>query len=380
MEKKIIFWCKQGIIDENTANLLLDDIKQDSAKRRKIQLNILIYTISVILIGLGVITFVSANYWIIELLNRTKILKIILLLGVTLSTFWGGFELAYVRKNFPRLGNALIFLSTLLIGGTYALIGQVYHTNANSSSLMFIWLISILPVAYLFKSKAVNIISIVLLILGIVFYYMELAIDKSLIWTIFIPILCGMILYTVGNIPIVLKKYNDFSLMYKVVGMLPIFITLLILTCISESSYHITSPYYILPIVVLILLNFLNIIINKSNDFLLKIETIFSVAMLCLLLLLLILPSVNVGLTIFCANLFIITMLVFGFYYGYKFENEKIISATNKILMLYLLVSYFRWGWSFMDKTLFFLLGGFGLLTVGILLEKNKIKLYKRED
>ena len=258
MEKKIIFWCKQGIIDENTANLLLADIKQDSAKRRKIQLNILIYTISVILIGLGVITFVSANYWIIELLNRTKILKIILLLGVTLSTFWGGFELAYVRKNFPRLGNALIFLSTLLIGGTYALIGQVYHTNANSSSLMFIWLISILPVAYLFKSKAVNIISIVLLILGIVFYYMELAIDKSLIWTIFIPILCGMILYTVGNIPIVLKKYNDFSLMYKVVGMLPIFITLLILTCVSESSYHITSLYYILPIVVLILLNFLN--------------------------------------------------------------------------------------------------------------------------
>ena len=73
-------------------------------------------------------------------------------------------------------------------------------------------------------------------------------------------------------------------------------------------------------------------------------------------------------------------MLVFGFYYGYKFENEKIISATNKILMLYLVVRYFRWGWSFMDKTLFFLLGGFGLLTLGILLEKNKIKLYKRED
>ena len=380
MEKKIEKWLAEGLIDKNIALQMLSDIKADKAKSARIKTNIAIYTIAVVLIGLGVITFISANDWIIALLNSSDILKILLMSLVTILSFAGGYTLAYEKKNFVRLGNALIVLSSLLIGGTYALIGQVYHLNANSSFLMFLWMFSILPVAYFFKSYAVNIISIVLLVLGFIFFYAELAIDTALVWTIFMPIFSGITLYTIGNIPFVLKKYNEFSLAYKIVGTLPIFITLLILTCSVEHSYQINSAYYIVPIILLMLINFFNYMKEVEVNTLLKTETIAIEVMLALLLLLLVLPSVQTWFVVILANVFIIAMIVFGFNYGYKFENGKIIAITNWMLTIYLIVNYLRWGWSFMDKSLFFILGGSALLTLGLFLEKRRKEVVRKDN
>lgn len=379
MEKKITKWLNDGLIDNLIAQKMLDEIKEDKIKARNIKINVTIYTIAVILIGLGVITFISANDWILQLLNSSDLLKIVLMAGITLLSFIGGYKLAYEKQIFPKLGNALIVLSSLLIGGTYGLIGQIYHINANSSSLMFLWLISILPVAYMFKSAVINIISIVIMILGFIFFYAELALDTALIWTIFVPITLGIILYSLGNIPIVLNKYNNFSLSYKIVGAIPIFITFLILTCSVEHSYHITSGFYIIPIISLIVFNALNYFMQKNSNTLLKTETISSIVILFALLLLLILHAVNTGIVIFFANIFIIAMLFFGFNYGYKFEQERIIGITNWMLIIYLLVNYCRWGWNFMDKTLFFILGGTCLLLLGLYLEKRKKEVGRKD-
>ncbi len=378
MEKRIEQWMKEGLIDEKTAAQMQQDIKAEKEKLRKTKINILIYTIAVILIGTGVITFISANDWLLELLNSNNILKITLMTLITIASFFGGCILAYEKKNFPKLGNALIFLSSILIGGTYALIGQIYNINANSASLMFLWMISILPLAYLFKSKAINIVSIILAILGIIYFYENLALDKGCIWTVFIPVLSGIMFYSIGNIHFILNKYNDFSLSYKITGALPIFITLLVLTCSVEKSYHIISAYYIIPIVLLILLNLINFSIQKNKNMLLKIETFSLITFLILLLLLLTLPGVSVPFVIIMANLFIIAMIFFGFNYGYKFENIHIIGTANWMLIIYLTVNYCRWGWSFMDKSLFFFLGGICLLTLGLYLEKKRKTVIKK--
>lgn len=372
MEKKVSKWLNEGLIDKETAEKLLLDIKEDKEKARKTKVNVTIYTAAVILIGLGVITFIAANDWILKLLNSSDILKIFLMTLITTGSFLGGYKLCYEKKNYPKLGKALIVLSSILIGATYALIGQIYHSNANSSSLMFLWLLSILPVAYLFKSRAVNIISIILLILGVIYLYNELALDSLLIWTIFIPVLSGAILYTAGNVPVVLEKYNDFSLSYKVTGILPIFITLLVLTCSVEHSYNITSPYYTVPLLLLFIINLLNYLFRKEDSLLLKIETIFMCVIIIMLLILLLLPSVSTVAVMILANLLIITIISLGFHYGYKFEQGSIIGATNQMLTIYIAVNYCRWGFSYMDKSLFFILGGVFLLAFGMFLEKRR--------
>ena len=378
MEKKIYKWLNDGLFDEQAAQKMLDEIKEDREKTARTKINITIYTIAVVLIGLGIITFISANDWLLELLENNDLLKIFLMMMITYCSFRGGYCLAYEKKTYPKLGNALMFLSTLLIGGTYALIGQIYNTNANTSTIFFIWLISILPVAYLFKSRAINVLSIILLVTGILLFYLDLAIDDGLVWTIYMPIFCGIILYSAGNIPIVLNKFNDFSLSYKIIGILPIFITFLILTCTAEDSYHISSAYYTVPIVLLLIFNTANYMLQKKCTTLLKIETVSIITVLCLLIMLLTLPSVNINFVMILANILISAMIAFGFYYGYKFEIEKIINTTNWMLTIYLLVNYCRWGWSFMDKTVFFMFGGISLLSLGLFLEKQKREVFKK--
>lgn len=379
MEKKIEKWLGCGFIDKQTACKLLADVKEDEAKQRKIKLTVLIYTLAVIFIGLGVITFICANDWILELLNASDLLKILLMGTATIGSFWGGYELAYNKKNYPKLGNALFILASLLIGGTYALLGQIYNINADSSFLLFLWVISILPVAYIFRNRAINLISILLFILCIIFFYAELSIDKFMAWTVFIPLLCGLILYNAGNIPIVLNKYNDFSLSYKIVGILPVYITLLVLTCSVEESYQLTSPFYIAPLLLLMLFGVFNYIFQKNSTVLLKIETISLVLLPVLLMLMLIAPYVSVAFVMLFANALLVAIIAFGFYYGYKFENVKIIGITNFMTTIYLTVNYCRWGWSFMDKSAFFIFGGIVLLALGIFLEKKRKEVITRD-
>ena len=70
-----------------------------------------------------------------------------------------------------------------------------------------------------------------------------------------------------------------------------------------------------------------------------------------------------------------------GMYWGYKFEKVSLINLSNFFLLIYLLTVYYRYGWNYIDKTLFFLIGGIGLVSLGIFLEKDKNRrLNKKEE
>ena len=380
MEKMIYKWLNANMISQETAGVLLDDIKKEKARQHRIRLNICIYTVATVFIGLGVILFIAANDWLLKILTSLPVLQIAILTTLTVSSLFFGYKLAYEGNKFPKLGHSAIFLSTLLIGGTYALTGQNYHINANNSSLLFLWLLSILPVAYIFRNFATNVVAIILYILGTIFYYSELSLDVGLTWTIFIPFLLGTTLYSIGNIPIIVEKFNKFSISYKLTGLTPIFVTLLILACSVEETYEQTSPYYIIPIVLLIGLNFINYEMNKNRNLLFKIEIGYIISLLLSLLFIITLPSVSVLSVMILANLAIITMISVGYNYGYKFENNNIIALTNWFVIIYLTTNYCRWGWDMMDKALFFILGGIGLLALGMYLENRRKKLIKKED
>ena len=114
--KDIERWLKKGLIDEKLAEILNTDLKEEVEKKQKFTTQIVLYTIGVILLGTGVITFVAGNDWILELLQSIPVLQIIILFICAAASLLGGWKLGFETKKFPRLGGALIFLSTLLIG------------------------------------------------------------------------------------------------------------------------------------------------------------------------------------------------------------------------------------------------------------------------
>jgi len=128
--------------------------KKPVQKKKPLDLVKVISTIGAIILGLGIILFAATNWFKIP-----NIIRMIILLITTAGVFYLGYHFSYKRKNYPILGKALLFLSTLCYGGSVFLIAQIYNVPANSHWLILIWAFSILPIAYFLSSTPVFILS-----------------------------------------------------------------------------------------------------------------------------------------------------------------------------------------------------------------------------
>ena len=363
-------WLKKGLIDENLAGILSEDLRIENKKRRKIAAQIVLYTIGVLLLGVGVISFVAENDWILELLEKTPLLQMFILFIGAILSFWSGWEIGYNKKIFPSLGGALIFLSTLLIGAAYIQMGQTYNWSTNASSILTLWFVSAFPVAFIFNSKPINWVCIVLFLVTFPYYYYEWQYDSGEVWTIFMPFCLFGILYSFANMPVIAKRFSSFALSYKLTALVPAFFTFLILIFSAENSYQMMNYHYLVIPVFVIAINLWNYFADKNR--LKKHETIFIITLMLFILMLLVLKTVNPVLIMISAHIFLIWIISEGFARGYEFENASIINMTNFFLLVYIFCVYCRYGWGYLDKTIFFLLGGFGLVIFGALLEKGK--------
>ena len=88
MEKMINKWLADGLINQELAEVLTQSVKEEKTKLHRTRLNICIYTVSAILIGIGIIAFISANDWLLALLTSLPILKILIMLVLTVSSLF----------------------------------------------------------------------------------------------------------------------------------------------------------------------------------------------------------------------------------------------------------------------------------------------------
>lgn len=370
MEKRINKWVENNLISGEQAKLLLQDYEQEKEHKRQLKIQISLYSIGALLVGLGVILFIAANNWIWEIFLRTNLLKVLCLSVLTVGIYFSGYYIKYEKKNFPRLGSALIFLSTLFIGGTYALIGQIYNINAGSSALILVWLLSILPLAFIHKSNSINILSIVLFLIWVPLFYYSNNSHNHYTPTL-IPLLTSLFLYSFGNIPAIKLKLNNFSMAYKIFGLIILFFVLFILTFFREFAVSTYSLIFYIPMALITMANLAFLKFEKQKDRLFYIETGI---MIGLILIFLLLQGSTLGYWAIklASNGLYIALLWLGFKYGYAFEDFKLINLSSFFLIIYITARYFEYSWQYLDKSVFFILGGAILLGIGYFLEKKK--------
>lgn len=375
MEKHINKWLEKGYIDQKQASIILSDIKEEKKKTSEKAINITLYTIGAILLGIGVICFIAANDWILRLFY-SRFAKISAAFFVTLLCFWLGYYFSYKKEGFKRLGGVLMFLSCLLIGGCWALIGQIYnlHTDLNWIILL-IWLISIMPVAFLYKLKSVNIFSIIL----IVCTYLSYPDMWSRLQTL-TPVALGLILYNFSNLPFMKKNFTDFAPPYKTVSTVILFLTTIAIWCAGYNAFNenLAGTAFCTVLLIFTLVNYL--MSNKNN--IITIESIILVLVCALGMLLSIkMPEIaGIILNIIISNTILILMIYFMYDFGYKLQDTRLAGRANIFLLIYIAVLYFKIGYQYLDKALFFLLGGAILLGTGIYLEKQKRNRIKKNE
>ncbi len=77
----------------------------------------------------------------------------------------GLYALAYflrdARQNYPKMGEACYVMAAGLFLGNIALIGQIYNLSSRLPNAFFIWAVGISPLAWILRSKALHVLSLI---------------------------------------------------------------------------------------------------------------------------------------------------------------------------------------------------------------------------
>lgn len=169
LQQEMDEWRSQGIISAEQARQLAERYKfaqLDGMARDRFVTVVL--GIGSVLLGLGVITFVAANWQAIP-----RELKLLLLLTLFVGVNTTGFYL-WNQPPLPdrqesgrqRLGQGLLLLGALILGANLALMGQMFHINGSSADLCIIWGLAVLGMAYGLRLTSLGVLAILLVGIG----------------------------------------------------------------------------------------------------------------------------------------------------------------------------------------------------------------------
>ncbi len=171
LRQEVEQWHNEGLIDQAVYEQLCDRYKfndlEASASNRFI---LILLGLGSILLGLGLITFVAANWqaWAREL-------KVTLLLSGFIGINTVGFYL-WRRSNqrWQRsLGQALLLLGALALGANMALMSQLFHQSGQVYQLYLIWGLGVLAMAYSLRLTMLGIVASLLVWFGYLRYLWE---------------------------------------------------------------------------------------------------------------------------------------------------------------------------------------------------------------
>ncbi|AFY64525.1 DUF2157 domain-containing protein [Geitlerinema sp. PCC 7407] len=158
-------WQTEGLIDPSLLQRLAERYRfeelETAARNRFVAV---LLGLGCILLGLGVISFVAANWQ-----TYSRLTKVIMLLTLFVSVNSAGFYLW--RSPDParwqrRLGHGLLILGTLVLGANLALMAQIYHLTGPAHDLYIVWALGVLAMAYCLRLTSLGVISLLLMGIG----------------------------------------------------------------------------------------------------------------------------------------------------------------------------------------------------------------------
>ncbi len=170
-----------------------------------------------VLIGLGIIVFIAANWPEIP-----ELAKLAMMVVGTPAIYVIGWFVGY-RFGYPRIGIAIILLGAIAFGASIHLVAQTYHVPVNHPSLVPLWFLGVIPLAYITRSRPMMGFSIILFLAAAGFRAQEWGTD---LWAeemiLMIPglLVLGAFLFALGRLHARFADTRAFARMYDLSGLL----------------------------------------------------------------------------------------------------------------------------------------------------------------
>ena len=368
-------WEDEGTIDRAQARKMEADLAEYRKEHRSKKQVLAFSTLGAVLIGLGAILFVAANWE-----KLPDFVKVLLLAGTTLGVHYTGYHLRYRKETYPKLGTSLIFLSSFLFGASVFLIAQIYNINANSHTLVLIWLLGVLPLVYGYRLVAgAGLCSLLFYVWMGLLYAETREFEQAIgIWDLFLGL--GIALYLIGTLHELSKKTEYASGPYKLIGLQATLFFLLIHTFELHYDVGNLAPaiyallgFGLLPVLLpKIVRAGLRGLPTTDNGILVLTGLLFGLALVSGHY-----PGHEKSIMI-AFDIIYLAFLTLLLYTGYSKENMGTINTAILWFIPFLFARYFDLFWGLLPRSLFFIIGGLVLLGLSAVLERKRRELKAR--
>lgn len=172
-------WWTDGLIDAELYQKLADRYQfaqlEGEASNRFIAI---LMGLGAVLLGLGAITFVAANWQV-----WSRSLKLFLLLSTFIGVNATGFYLwrkPTSQRGLQRLGHGLLLCGALLLGANLGLMSQMFHQSGDLYELLLIWGLGVTVMAYSLRLTSLGVMALILVAIGYLFSW-----GAAQVWTEF---------------------------------------------------------------------------------------------------------------------------------------------------------------------------------------------------
>jgi uncharacterized membrane protein len=168
LRQEVKLWQEEQIIDNSVYQQLATRYQFDHLETAASSRFVMILIgLGSILLGLGVITFVAANWQ-----DWSKAVKVILLLSLFIGVNAAGFYLwkqpsdSFQVGRKRRLGEGLLLFGALILGANIALMGQIFHQSGSTYELFLVWGIGVLVMSYSLQLTSLGFLGLLLYGIG----------------------------------------------------------------------------------------------------------------------------------------------------------------------------------------------------------------------
>lgn len=386
-DKHIESWLKNKIITEAQAKKMLADLTEHKQKTTSNKLITIISTIGALLLGIGAVLFIASNWQVIP-----NIVKVAMLVGSTFATYIVGYLFKYRLQNLPKVGEALLFLGTLLFGATIFIIAQMYHVNTNNHTLILLWFLGILPFLYAFASRTITHLSAFLFFIWIgLFIFQGLGFSNvNLMLLPLVYLVSSVLMFNYGSLHCFYSHFYLIGSVYRLwginIGMMSLFfLSFKYFSAHADPTFfgfvlrdlaiqsHFTNLFIgssVLAVIFALILLWRNPSKSKSA----YIESCVSIALIIsAALCFFILNVTNLYVLMFNALFVLLLMLIIAI--GNNNKNMVAINIAMFWTGAFIITHYFDFFWDLLPRSLFFIAGGLVLVIGGIILERKRRNL-----
>ena len=316
------------------------------------------------------------------------------LIGVP-ATYSIGYWLRY-HRSYPRVGVAAIFLAALFYGAGVHLVAQAYNVPVNDPKLSLFWFLGVLPLAYVTRSQAILVLSILLFLVSAGFRIPVWLDDLDAVPFLAFPLylVLGLMLFGLGRFQAQFDLTRSYAKAYEIFGLLTTFGALYLLTfrfwfeefrrydlgSIGTVAWEFWLVLFVAAGLAALLLGGTIWQQTRIRRPLLTLpyEMLFSFILLIAVFLLIYLPGES-DLTYPLIFNVLLLLGVIGLVFGGYFRSEE--SWINIALIFFgvdVFARYFEFSFDLFDRSLVFIGAGSILLAGGFFLERGRRKVMER--